>query len=71
MVLYICNGLLLYAVIPVTFELCNLEYTGKFTRLQMWGHYILSVTFDLFICIDKVALSGAKWYTPKFDSLEC
>lgn len=35
----------LYMVIPVAIDFCNLKYTGKSTRLQMRGHYILSVTF--------------------------
>lgn len=38
----ICNGLLWYVVNPVIIDFCNLQFTGKFTRLQMWGHYILS-----------------------------
>ena len=32
----------LYMVIPVAIDFCNLKYTGKSTRLQMRGHYILS-----------------------------
>ena len=32
----------LYAVIPVTIDFVNLQYTGKSTLLQMWGHFILS-----------------------------
>ena len=37
-----CNDLHLYAVIPVTFDFSNLQYTGKSTLLQIGGHYILS-----------------------------
>ena len=33
---------ILYAVIPVTFALVKLKYTGKSTHLQLGGHYILS-----------------------------
>lgn len=43
-IITICNDLLLYAVTPVTIVVCNLKYTGKSTRLQMQGHYILSNT---------------------------
>ena len=32
----------MYAVIPVTIDFVNLQYTGKSTLLQMWGHFILS-----------------------------
>jgi len=32
----------LYAVIPVTIDIDNHQYTGKSTLLQMWGHFILS-----------------------------
>lgn len=34
----------MYAVIPVTIDFVNLQYTGKSTLLQMWGHFILSNT---------------------------
>ena len=32
----------MYAVIPVTIVFIKLQYTGKSTLLQMWGHFILS-----------------------------
>jgi hypothetical protein len=32
----------LYAVIPVTIDFVDHQYTGKSTLLQMWGHFILS-----------------------------
>ena len=35
----------MYAVIPVTIDFVNLQYTGKSTLLQMWGHFILSKQF--------------------------
>ena len=36
----------MYAVIPVTIDFVNLQYTGKSTLLQMWGHFILSKVFE-------------------------
>ena len=35
----------MYAVIPVTIDFVNLQYTGKSTLLQMWGHFILSKNY--------------------------
>ena len=42
LIILFIGGLLLYAVIPVTIDFVNLQYTGKSTLLQMWGHFILS-----------------------------
>lgn len=42
LIILFIGDLLLYAVIPVTIDFVNFQYTGKSTLLQMWGHFILS-----------------------------
>ena len=49
----------MYAVIPVTIDFVNLQYTGKSTLLQMWGHFILS----------KSPLEFPVFFTPLFPSV--
>ena len=52
LIILFIGGLLLYAVIPVTIDFVNLQYTGKSTLLQMWGHIILS---NMWISSEAVA----------------
>ncbi|SET60863.1 hypothetical protein SAMN04487771_102747 [[Clostridium] aminophilum] len=42
LIILFIGDLLLYAVIPVTIDLVNHQYTDKSTVLQMLGHFILS-----------------------------
>ena len=54
LIILFIGGLLLYAVIPVTIDFVNLQYTGKSTLLQMWGHFILSKFM-------KTVAQGGQW----------
>ena len=50
----------MYAVIPVTIVFIKLQYTGKSTLLQMWGHFILSYRNIQMKSARQVAISNAR-----------
>ena len=58
LIILFIGGFLLYAVIPITIDFVNLQYTGKSTLLQIWGHFILSIMYLHDQPVHKVIIEG-------------